>query len=175
MNGEPGFRISYLRIRFSLISVGLGLFIFADRSKTRLVWLEQSPSGRVCTDRGPSRWSGADLLWVVLLGFLRLWGKEQRSIVADIGLRLIGTGYVISVFAGMADVFGMGAQTLPDNPYFGPLQASGVLIGQFVIADRFFDADPLSFAFEENDWITHPGCKGIFSFPVGQPRVSKTA
>jgi hypothetical protein len=45
---------------------------------------------------------------------------------------------VIAVFSGMADVFGMGAQTLPDdNPFFGPLQATGVLIGQFVIATGF--------------------------------------
>jgi hypothetical protein len=31
----------------------------------------------------------------------------------------------------------MGAQTLPDAPFFGPLQASGVLIGQIVIAVGF--------------------------------------
>lgn len=71
------------------------------------------------------------------VGLTALWGKEQRSILADIGSRLIGTGYVITIFSGMADVFGMGAQTLPDNPYFGPLQATGVLIGQFVIAAGF--------------------------------------
>ncbi|HJQ14453.1 MAG TPA: hypothetical protein VJ830_06865, partial [Anaerolineales bacterium] len=71
------------------------------------------------------------------LGISALWGREQRSILADFGSRLIGTGYVITVFAGMADIFGMGAQTLPDTPYFGPLQAVGVLIGQFVIAAGF--------------------------------------
>jgi hypothetical protein len=68
------------------------------------------------------------------VGLSALWGKEQRTIIADIGLRLIGTGFVISVFTGMADVFGMGSQPLPNTPYFGPWQASGVLIGQFVIA-----------------------------------------
>jgi hypothetical protein len=71
------------------------------------------------------------------VGISALWGKEQRSILADFGSRLIGTGYVIALFAGMADVFGMGAQTLPDLPYFGPLQATGVLIGQFVTAIGF--------------------------------------
>jgi hypothetical protein len=54
--------------------------------------------------------------------------------VADIGLRLVGTGYVVAVFTGMADVFGMGSQPLPNVPYFGPWQSSGVLIGQIVIA-----------------------------------------
>src|ERR1041384_8574793 len=72
-----------------------------------------------------------------LAGLFALWGKGQRSIIADIGLRLIGTGYVIAVFAGMADVFGMGSQALPKIPYFGPWQAGGVLIGQFVIAIGF--------------------------------------
>jgi len=71
------------------------------------------------------------------VGLAALWGKEQRSILADFGSRLIGTGYVICVFAGMADIFGMGAQTLPDIPYFGPLQAIGVLLGQIVIAVGF--------------------------------------
>ncbi len=68
------------------------------------------------------------------IGLLALWKGTPRTIVADIGLRLVGTGYVISVFSGMADVFGMGSQPLPGVPYFGPWQATGVLIGQVVIA-----------------------------------------
>jgi hypothetical protein len=137
MNLEPAFRISNLRIRFSLIAVSIGLLIFAIGAKPNWFgWNRASVVGFV------------QILVLLLglglicgggyVGLAALWGKEQRSIVADIGLRLIGTGYVIAVFSGMADVFGMGAQTLPDdNPYFGPLQASGVLIGQFVIATGF--------------------------------------
>ena len=64
-------------------------------------------------------------------------GEGAAQYPRRFGSRLIGTGYVITVFAGMADIFGMGAQTLPDTPYFGPLQAVGVLIGQFVIAAGF--------------------------------------
>ena len=45
-------------------------------------------------------------------------------------LALVGFG----VEPGMADVFGWGSQPLPMVPYFGPWQASGVLIGQAVIA-----------------------------------------
>jgi len=70
-------------------------------------------------------------------GLLALWKGMQRTIVADIGLRLVSTGYVVAVFAGMADVFGMGSQFLPDVPYFGPWQAGGVLIGEIVIAIGF--------------------------------------
>jgi uncharacterized membrane protein len=44
---------------------------------------------------------------------------------------------VISAFSGMADVFGMGSQPVPAVPYFGHLQAAGVLIGQIVIGIGF--------------------------------------
>jgi hypothetical protein len=71
------------------------------------------------------------------IGLLALWGDNQRSIAADIGLRLVSTGYVISVFAGMADVFGMGTHPLPNVPYFGPVQATGVVLGEIVIAVGF--------------------------------------
>ena len=71
------------------------------------------------------------------LGLLALWRGTPRTIVADVGLRLVGTGYVIAVFSGLADVFGMGSQPLPGVPYFGPWQATGVLIGQVVIALGF--------------------------------------
>ncbi|HSK87380.1 MAG TPA: hypothetical protein VK880_03445 [Anaerolineales bacterium] len=133
MNIEPGFRISYLRIRFSLISVGLGLLIFAIGAKPN--WFGWNRADVVGFVQIVTLLIGLGLICLGgYVGLSALWGKEQRSILADIGLRLIATGYVISIFAGMADVFGMGAQTLPDNPYFGPLQATGLLIGEFVIA-----------------------------------------
>jgi hypothetical protein len=72
-----------------------------------------------------------------LVGVLALWNGTPRTIVADIGMRLVGTGFVISAFSGMADVFGMGSQPLPGVPYFGPWQATGVLIGQVLIAVGF--------------------------------------
>ena len=69
------------------------------------------------------------------VGVGALWKGMPRSIVADIGIRLICTGYVIAAFSGMADVFGMGSQ--PAVPYFGHLQATGVLLGQIVIGIGF--------------------------------------
>jgi hypothetical protein len=136
MNSEPAFRLSYLRIRSSLIMVGLGLLIFAIGAKPN--WFGWNRAEVVGFVQIVVLLFGLGLVCMGgFVGLSALWGKEQRSIIADIGLRLIGTGYVITVFSGMADVFGMGAQTLPDNPYFGPLQAMGVLIGQFVIALGF--------------------------------------
>ena len=72
------------------------------------------------------------------ISMLALWKDEQMSIAADIGLRLVATGYVIAVFSGMADIFGVGSHALPGLAYFGPLQAVGVQIGQGLIAVGFF-------------------------------------
>ena len=71
------------------------------------------------------------------VGVGALWKGMPRSIMSDIGLRLVATGYVISAFSGMADVFGMGSQPIPAAPYFGQLQATGVVIGEVVIGIGF--------------------------------------
>ena len=63
-----------------------------------------------------------------------LWKDRAISIAADIGVRMIATGYVISAFCAMADVFGFGSQPFPSVPYFGPLQAGGVMLGQGIIS-----------------------------------------
>ncbi len=133
MTAEPGFRISYLRIRFSLILVVIGLFIFVLGAKPNWFGVDRSPVVGFIQ-------ISVFLIGLAMIcaggyvGLLALWGKEQRSILADIGSRLVSTGYVIAVFTGMADIFGLGTQPLPMVPYFGPWQSAGVLIGQIVIA-----------------------------------------
>lgn len=69
---------------------------------------------------------------------ISFWKNGHRSIAADIGMRLVSTGYVISVFSGMADIFGMGTQMLPEVPFFGHLQSLGVQVGELTIAIGFF-------------------------------------
>jgi hypothetical protein len=69
-------------------------------------------------------------------GFLTLktlWNGRTKSILYDIGLRLVATGYVIAVASGMADIFGFGSQKLPTVPRFGTWQKIGVISGQFVV------------------------------------------
>jgi hypothetical protein len=78
------------------------------------------------------------------VGMLTLWWGRERTIMSDIGTRLVATGYVIAVFAGLADIFGMGSQSFPQVPYFGPWQATGVLIGQGIIVLGFLLFIPLS-------------------------------
>jgi len=65
-----------------------------------------------------------------------LWPEGKKTIAADIGSRLVSTGYVVCVFTGMADIFGLGSHPLP-NVFFGPLQARGMAIGMGTIAFGF--------------------------------------
>jgi hypothetical protein len=71
------------------------------------------------------------------IGLNHLWGRQEKTILADFGLRIIATGYVIVVFTGMADIFGLGTHSLPTVPFFGPWQALGVQIGQVIIVIGF--------------------------------------
>lgn len=79
-------------------------------------------------------------LGIIVMGsYLTLnafWRNAKKTIAADLGSRVISTGYVICVFTAMADIFGLGSHRLP-NVFFGPLQARGVAIGMATIALGF--------------------------------------
>ncbi len=124
------------RIRVGVVITFLGLVLFLIGTKPDWFGWDRSPV------------VGFVQIAIVLAGLaiiclggyiaiVTLWWGHERTIVGDIGSRLVGTGYVVSFFAGMADVFGMGSHILPAVPYFGPWQASGVLIGQAIIAVGF--------------------------------------
>jgi hypothetical protein len=66
-----------------------------------------------------------------------MWNNNSKTISADIGLRLIATGYVVAVASGLADVFGFGSQPWPQIPSFGRWQSRGVLLGEIIIAVGF--------------------------------------
>ena len=62
-----------------------------------------------------------------------LWNGRAKSILYDIGLRLVATGYVIAFASGLADIFGFGGQQYPRVPRFGAWQKIGVISGELVI------------------------------------------
>jgi len=128
--------IPFFRIRIGLIFTILGFLLFLLGARPSLFGLDRSPViGFVQI--------GMFLVGLALMcvggyiSMMALWNKESPSILADIGLRLVATGYVIAVFAGMADVFGFGSHPLPEVPYFGGWQTRGVEIGQAIIAIGF--------------------------------------
>jgi len=136
---QPRF-YSRRRIQFGLSTTLIGFLIFLIGARPSIFGLDRSPV------------IGFVQIAVFLIGlaimclgayisFMVLWKDQPPSIVADIGLRLVATGYVISVFTGMADVFGLGSHPLP-HPYFGEVQAAGVELGQVLILAGFLALIP---------------------------------
>jgi len=121
------------RIQISLLLTLVGLVVFLLGARPSLFGLDRSPVVGFVQIAVFSVGLGIICLggYIGLTGF---WKNGYRTIAADFGSRLVATGYVVAVFAGMADVFGMGTQILPRVLYFGPWQATGVEIGELVIA-----------------------------------------
>ncbi|MCX6080747.1 MAG: hypothetical protein NTW32_14565 [Chloroflexi bacterium] len=121
------------RVRMGLLTNVVGLFILVFSAKPEWFGLDRSPV------------IGFVQITIFLIGlaFLclggyislaALWGDEEKTITADIGIRLISTGYVIALFSGMADVFGMTVQQTAKQLFFGPWQEAGMEVGMLIIA-----------------------------------------
>lgn len=76
------------------------------------------------------------LIWGATIVLSAFWPKGEQSLLADFGLRVIATGYMICVFTGLADAFGFGTNPLPDV-FMGALQRQGVIIGMGVVLIGF--------------------------------------
>ncbi len=63
-----------------------------------------------------------------------LWRGRKWSLVAQIGARLMATGYVAFAVSVMADILGLGSQTWPQSAHFGAVQHDGMLVGEGVMA-----------------------------------------
>jgi len=124
------------RIRIGLSLTLLGFLVFLVGARPDIFGLDRSPV------------IGFVQIAVFVIGLavicvggyislMALWKDQRISIAADIGQRLVATGYVIAVFAGMADIFGFGSHNYPGVPYFGMWQALGVEIGQVLMAIGF--------------------------------------
>ena len=141
---RPRNGVSRIRIRIGLLVTFIGLVIYLLGAAPELFGLNRSPV------------TGFIQIAVFLVGLAgiciggyislnALWNGHQKSIGADIGLRLVSTGYVIAVASGMADMFGIGNHPFPRIPYFGAWQAFGVLVGEAVIALGFLLIIPFTY------------------------------
>ena len=129
-------KLPSFRIRLGLMITILGFLIFLLGARPSVFGLDRSPViGFV--QIGMFLVGLAIMCLGGYISMMALWNRATPSILADIGLRLVATGFVIAVFAGMADVFGFGSHPLPDVPYFGGWQTRGVEIGEAIIAIGF--------------------------------------
>lgn len=121
------------RVRFGLATSLAGLIVMVFGAKPEWFGLDRSPViGFV-----QIAFFLAGLTIICLGGYVglaALWGKQEKSILADIGSRLISTGYVIALFSGMADIFGLTIAKDAKTPFFGPWQQAGMEVGMIVIA-----------------------------------------
>jgi hypothetical protein len=133
-------RFSNRRVRFGLVITLIGLLLFLIGTRPSIFGLDRSPV------------IGFVQIAVMLVGLavidiggficlMALWKDETPSILADFGLRFVATGYVIAVFSGMADFFGLGSHAV-FRPFFGDWQAFGVQIGQVLMGLGFLGMIP---------------------------------
>jgi hypothetical protein len=133
---------SRVRVRFGLVLTLFGLLVFLIGARPSIIGMDRSPV------------VGIVQLSVFLVGLgiiciggyiclMAFWKNGNRTIAADIGSRLVATGYVVSVFSGMADYFGFGTRAPPLIPFFGPWQATGVQVGELLITVGFLLLIPI--------------------------------
>lgn len=127
-------KLPYKRIRFGLIVTISGFMVFLVGVKPELFLLDRSPVlGFVQISV-----MLAGLAIMCIGGYISingLWRGRKRSIAAELGIRIISTGYIIAVFSGLADVLGLGSHPYPKHiPYFGVWQARGFQIAEGFIA-----------------------------------------
>lgn len=127
---------SRMRTRLGLTLALIGLLVFLIGARPALFGLDRSPV--VGFIQIAVFLIGLAIICIGgYIGLMSFWRNGSRTIAADIGSRLVATGYVVAVFAGMADVFGFGTQVPPRIPLFGPWQATGVQVGEALIAIGF--------------------------------------
>ena len=122
------------RIQLGLITTAGGFLVFMVGARPDFFLLDRSPV------------LGFVQIGVMLVGLAvicaggyislsGLWRGRRPSIAGELGGRFVSTGYIIAVFSGLADIFGLGSHPTPDYvPYFGEWQARGFQIGLGFIA-----------------------------------------
>ena len=134
-NGSDGIP-SRTRIRLGLLLILFGLLVFLLGARPSLYGLDRSPVVGV-VQISVFLVGLAIICFGGYIGMLAFWRNGDRTIPADIGSRLVATGYVVAVFSAMADYFGFGTRVPPLIPFFGPWQATGVQIGEGLITIGF--------------------------------------
>jgi hypothetical protein len=114
-------------VRVWMFSVLVGLFLFIIGIHPNIISMDRSP---VVGFIQVGVWLfGLALILVGSYAALRiLRNKRPLSLRAEIGERLIATGYVVAAAASLADFIGIGSHEIPEL-IFGPIQIVGLIVG----------------------------------------------
>ena len=117
------------RVQLSAFLSGLGVVIFIVGAHPD--WLGVASTPEVGFLQVIFMVGGMGVFATAGIAVMRLlWQGRPWSVVASIGARIVGTGYVTLAAAVMADILGLGSQTWPSNAHFGPIQGYGMLVGE---------------------------------------------
>jgi len=105
----------------------IGLIIFAIGVQPDLIGMNRSP---IVGFVQVGVWlTGLALLLISAAATVKVVRNGRpTSLRADIGTRLIATGYVIAAVASLADFISIGAHRMP-SPWFGQVQVIGLVTG----------------------------------------------
>jgi hypothetical protein len=135
---KSGYRLRVI-IGLVILFIGLGLFILG--LKPQWFGLDRSPVlGFIQIAVFMS-----GLILLCLGGFITMtavWNGYEKSIAADIGLRLVATGLVIAFSSALSDAIGFGSHIRPKIAYFGAWQSAGVMLGELLILIGFIMVIP---------------------------------
>jgi len=124
--------VSRFQVRAGMWLVAIGVLVFVIGAKPEWLKLDRSPV--IGFVQIAVFLFGLGIIAIGgWMGFNALWAGKEKTIAADIGMRLVATGYVVALFAGLADVFGLGSHPLPQVPFFAPSQSLGVQLGQAIM------------------------------------------
>jgi hypothetical protein len=126
----PNSRLSRFQafwVRIWMSSVLVGLFLFVIGIHPDFIGMDRSP---VVGFVQVGVWLFG--LAMILIGAYSalhiLRNKRPLSLRAEIGERLIATGYVVAAAASLADFIGIGSHHIPEL-IFGPIQIIGLIVG----------------------------------------------
>ncbi|OGO18228.1 MAG: hypothetical protein A2Z14_15755 [Chloroflexi bacterium RBG_16_48_8] len=127
MPNPPLSRFQAFWVRIWMSSVLIGLFLFVIGIYPNLIHMDRSPVvGFVQV--GVWLFGLAMILFGAYAALHILRNKLALSLRAEIGERLIATGYVVAAAASLADFIGIGSHEIPDL-IFGPIQIIGLIVG----------------------------------------------
>lgn len=127
MPPQPLTKRQVRRARGWMTLVLIGLLIFAIGVDPDLIGMNRSP---IVGFVQIGVWlTGLAILLLAAYATVRVVRNGRpNSLRADVGLRLIATGYVLAATASLADFIGLGSHRMP-GVHFGEVQVVGVAVG----------------------------------------------